>query len=394
MNKSILFVDDEKAILNSIRREFFDSQYEIYTATSGKEALELLSENEINLIVSDMRMPEMDGYELLKKVKILYPSVIRLILSGFTDEKTAFKSIYNNLAKLFITKPWKKDDFRKAIDDVFKTEELLSNNTILKFVIEMGKLPTIPSILTEISEVVENDDQNMDKIVEIIESDITLSSEVLRIINSAFYGIKTASVKNAVLSLGLVNLKNIIATAEVFKLEHDFFNKNLIWEHSNLANNILIELYNKVLNKKIPDYYKTAGLLHDIGKVAFFKIYNEEYDELYKSSENRGVEEISKLEKEKFNINHEELGGYLLKWWDIPYAIVESALYHHNPRLSSEENRELVSMIHIADYYSWKMIDKNYEVKLYREVLDDYKISEEKCEGVISELIKRGNRDE
>lgn len=394
MNKSILFVDDEKAILNSIRREFFDSQYEIYIATSGKEALEILSENQINLIVSDMRMPEMDGYELLKKVKILYPLVIRLILSGFTDEKTAFKSIYNNLAKLFITKPWKRDDFRKAIDDVFKTEELLSDNITLKFIIEIGKLPTMPSILTEINEVVENDDYTIDKIVELIESDITLSSEVLRIINSAFYGIKTASIKNAVLSLGLINLKNIIATAEVFKLGDDFYNKNLIWEHSNLTNNILIELYNKVLNKKIPDYYRTAGLLHDIGKVAFFKIYNEEYNELYKSTENRKLEEIHKLEKEKFNINHEELGGYLLKWWDIPYAIVESALYHHNPMLSSEENRELVSMIHIADYYSWNMIDRNCELNFYRKVLDNYKISEVKCEEVISELIKRGDKDE
>lgn len=394
MNKSILFVDDEKAILNSIRRELFDSPYEIYVATSGKEALEILSEKQINLIVSDMRMPEMDGYELLKKVKSLYPSIIRLILSGFTDEKTAFKSIYNNLAKLFITKPWKKDDFRKAIDDVFKTEELLSNNIILKFVMEIDKLPTIPSVLKEISEVVENDDQDIDKIVKLIEADITLSSEVLRIINSAFYGIKTASVKNAVLSLGLINLKNIISAAEVFKLGHDFYNKNLIWEHSNLTNNILIELYNKVLNKKIPDYYRTAGLLHDIGKVAFFKIYNEEYDELYKSLENGDLKEISKLEKEKFNINHEELGGYLLKWWDIPYAIVESALYHHNPMLSSEENRELVSMIHIADYYSWRIVDRNYEPKLYREVLDNYKISEAKCEEVILELITRGNKDE
>lgn len=244
MSKAILFVDDEKAILNSIRREFFDSPYQIYLASSGKEALEILSKKQINLIVSDMRMPEMDGYELLKKVKILYPSVIRLILSGFTDEKTVFESIYNNLAKLFITKPWKNDDFRKAIDDVVKTEELFNNNITLKFLMEIGKLPTISSVLAEISEGVENNDHNMDIIIKLIEEDITLSSEVLRIINSAFYGIKTASVKNAVLSLGLINLKAIVATIEVFKLGNDFYNKKLIWEHSNLTNEILIELYN------------------------------------------------------------------------------------------------------------------------------------------------------
>lgn len=93
MSKSILFVDDEKAILNSIRREFFDSPYDVYIANGGREALDILEKNHIDLIVSDMRMPEMDGYELLKRVKLLYPEVTRLILSGFTDEK-----LYLNLS--------------------------------------------------------------------------------------------------------------------------------------------------------------------------------------------------------------------------------------------------------------------------------------------------------
>jgi len=85
MNKSILFVDDEKAILNSIRREFFDSSYEIYIATSGKEALEILSENQINLIVSDMRMPEMDGYKI-SEVKC-EEVISELIKRGNKDEQ-------------------------------------------------------------------------------------------------------------------------------------------------------------------------------------------------------------------------------------------------------------------------------------------------------------------
>ena len=85
MNKSILFVDDEKAILNSIRREFFDSSYEIYIATSGKEALEILSEKQINLIVSDMRMPEMDDYKI-SEVKC-EEVISELIKRGNKDEQ-------------------------------------------------------------------------------------------------------------------------------------------------------------------------------------------------------------------------------------------------------------------------------------------------------------------
>ena len=394
MNKSILFVDDEKAILNSIRREFFDSPYEVYFATSGIEALSILSENSIDLLVTDMRMPEMDGYNLLKKVKLLHPSTIRIILSGYTDEKTVFKSIYSNLAKIFITKPWKNDDFRKTIDDVFKTEDLLNNNSALKHIKEIGQLPTIPSLLKKVNEAIESEDSDINDIIKLIESDITIASQTLKIVNSAFYGMKTASIKTAVLSLGLVNIKLIIATSEVFNFDNDFMNKQEIWDHSNLVNKILIELYKKILNKKTPEYYSTAGLLHDIGKVVLFKIYNHEYDDIYRLAGKESLIDISSLEKEKFNVNHEEVGGYLLQWWDIPYAIVEATLYHHNPMLSTDANKELVSMLHLADYYSCQILKSKYMPKLHKEVFDYYKISEKECELIILELTDKEGENE
>lgn len=394
MSKAILFVDDEKAILNSIRREFFDSPYEVYFALGGVEALNVLSQNNIDLIVTDMRMPEMDGYELLKKVKDLYPLTIRLILSGFTDEKLVFKSVYNNLAKLFITKPWQKDDFRKAIDDVFKTEDLLSNNISLNHIKQMGKLPTIPISLQRINQITEDDTFHVDDIIKLIESDITLSSEILKITNSAFYGIKTSSIKAAVLNLGLINLKTIITTTEIFNSGGDFFNKQEIWDISNLTNKILVEFYKYLLDRKIPEYYSTAGLLHDIGKVVFFKIYGKEYDNIYIPLNSKYPVDVNNLEKEKFNVNHEELGGYLLQWWDIPYAIVESALYHHNPMLSTDANRELVSMVHLADYYSWQIVDSKYAPKVCKEVFELYKISEKDCEEIISKCTNREDKNE
>ena len=77
MNKSILFVDDEKPILKAIRRMFIGSEYTVFFAESGEEALDILSKNIIVLIVTDLKMPEMGGYELLSKVMVMYPSIIR-----------------------------------------------------------------------------------------------------------------------------------------------------------------------------------------------------------------------------------------------------------------------------------------------------------------------------
>ncbi|MDK2807566.1 MAG: hypothetical protein PWP24_299, partial [Clostridiales bacterium] len=98
--KTILLVDDERPILKAFQRIFMDTDYEILTANSAMEALGLLTSNKVHMIISDMRMPEMDGYELLEKVKLLYPSIIRIILSGYSDETAVLRALQRNLAKL------------------------------------------------------------------------------------------------------------------------------------------------------------------------------------------------------------------------------------------------------------------------------------------------------
>ena len=88
MLKKILFVDDEAQILKSIRRLFMDTEYEVITAESGSEALDILANNKIDLIVSDMRMPNMSGYELLREVKRRFPHIVRIILSGLLKKES------------------------------------------------------------------------------------------------------------------------------------------------------------------------------------------------------------------------------------------------------------------------------------------------------------------
>jgi CheY-like chemotaxis protein len=124
MSKTLLFVDDEKQILKAIRRSFLDTDYTIYTANSGEEALIILEKVKIDLIVADMRMPAMDGYELLQSVKQKHPSIIRLILSGYAEEKMIIDALENNLAKMYLFKPWDNKALIKAIGQALGAEEL------------------------------------------------------------------------------------------------------------------------------------------------------------------------------------------------------------------------------------------------------------------------------
>jgi len=126
-NKTILFVDDENKVLMSLRRGLLDEPYNILLAQSGKEALEILRENEVHVIVTDMRMPEMGGLELLRIAKKQYPHIVRMVLSGYMQVTTLLTAINQGEVFKFIPKPWKmEEEFKPAIREAVRYYDFLS----------------------------------------------------------------------------------------------------------------------------------------------------------------------------------------------------------------------------------------------------------------------------
>ncbi len=383
MEYSVLFVDDDKSILKSIRRELMDEDFETSFVESGEEALKFLQDNKVDIIVSDMMMPNMDGSELLKRVKGLYPDVVKVVLSGYADQKLIFKLINSNLAKAFINKPWKENELTETIHDIIEINEKLNNVDIKEMINSSNKLPTLSTIHTEISLLIEDESSEVDDIIKLINTDQVIASKILRVVNSAFYGVKTASIKTAVLNLGLTNLKAIIITSQVFDLGNDFY-ENLLWKHSSLTNKLTISIYEYIYKKKIPDIYATAGLLHDIGKVVLFKIFEGKYNKALLIKEDNPEIILSISEKNTFNFSHEEIGSILLNYWDLPAPIVEVALNHHNPEKSSKQFKDIVCVVHLADYYSWKNINSNFMTEVKEEAFNYLGVTENE----INEFLK------
>jgi two-component system response regulator HupR/HoxA len=119
--KTVLFVDDEERVLACLKGGLLGEPYKTLFAKSGKEALEILEKNEVHVIVTDMRMPEMGGLELLKTVKEKYPHVVRMVLSGYTQVTTLLTAINQGTIFKFITKPWDfEEDFKPAIREAIE----------------------------------------------------------------------------------------------------------------------------------------------------------------------------------------------------------------------------------------------------------------------------------
>lgn len=390
MNESILLVDDEKQILSSLKRLFAPRGYRVFLAESGQEALSILAEEEINLLVTDVRMPGMNGFELLTTVKEKYPSIIRIVLSGYADESMVIQIQRNNLAKRYLLKPWKNEELIQNVEQVFMVEKVLRRKNIMELLNRIEFLPSPGNIYHRFSLLVEQD-AGINEIAKVIESDPSLTVKILQVANSAIYGVKTGSVRQAITYLGLMNVKNILLytiSCNHNNRVHASIKRDIesLWKHAVTTNQILVFLYKRLTGRPIPELCSTAGLLHDIGKVVFMNNFTDRY--LKAAAVIKEVEDYYYYYEalEFTDITHQEMGAYLLNWWELPQIIVETTLYHHHPLHENVTDKELVSMLNIADIYSWNHICGGEHWSVDPEVLKLFDLSKEDCKLIINEI--------
>ncbi len=385
--KKILFVDDEKQILRALKRLFMNSKYEVMFSDNASDALELLKNEHFDLLITDIRMPEIDGIELLKQAKMSSPLTLRVALSGYTDNKKIYSALEENLVKHYIFKPWDNKELQLIIDKLFELEDVLSDKHLLNLINNLDELPTVPDLYSQLCRMVE-DSADIEAIAKKLEEDPSIASKLLRVANSAFYGAKTGSISQAIMYIGLINVKNIVLTNGIFTsmgIDRDL--QRTLWNHVSLTNKLMNAIYQKCLFKKIPNTFASAGLLHDIGRVIVYKYFMEDFKIVLTELEEKPDLNITDIEADIMGVDHQRIGGYLLNWWDIPVPIVEAAVYHHDPMNEAVMNRELVSVIHIANYYAWKLLDDKTSRQGFDErVYDFLGIQEENILKIIEEF--------
>ena len=131
MPYKIMIVDDEPANLRTLAR-LFHQDYQVVTAASGTEALTLLEQHDVALLISDQRMPEMTGIELMKNTVAIRPHMVRILLTGYTDVEALIDSINSGLVYRYMTKPWNNDELRAVVSEGLKYYELSKSKCLLE----------------------------------------------------------------------------------------------------------------------------------------------------------------------------------------------------------------------------------------------------------------------
>jgi HD-like signal output (HDOD) protein len=353
--KKILFVDDDALISEAMQRmlHHMRADWDMRFAGSGAQALQMLADAPADVVVSDMRMPGMNGAQLLNEVSRLYPKSVRLILSGYADMEMILQCISGT--HQFLAKPCSSEVLKKVILRALEMDAWVNNDQLKMLVSRLGALPTLPTLYFEIIREIQSPSATLDKVGNIIARDPAMTAKMLQLVNSAFFGLhrKLTDPTEAVLQLGLETIKSLVLILHVFAelktSEATRIPIQKLWHHS-LATGATarrIAIWERQ-DKTLTEECFTAGLLHDIGRLMLLSNLPDEYAAVTRRSQQERIP-IVEAEREVFGTTHAEVGGYLLGLWGLPISLVEAAVFHHWPGKCLKREWTALSMVHVAN---------------------------------------------
>jgi HD-like signal output (HDOD) protein len=295
----ILFVDDDSHLLRGLRRMLFRhaGEWQMEFEESGSDAVRRLTSQPFDLLITDMRMPGMDGMEVLRRAQALVPGVFRGVLSGQVDRNAVLSAM--PLAHNFLRKPCGPERIQGIVDRVQRLHRMVSDPALRAAVGSIVRLPARTSIRRRLERELSSDDPGLERIAALVGQDIALSARVLHVADTPFFSPppRFLDVTEAVGFLGTSAVRLLLCHKDLFS-EGDEEVLEALLRHSLLVA--------RLLERLLPHepLAFTTGLLHDIGRLS---------------------------DAPAGEVTHEVLGAYLLGLWGAPIAMVDAVAAHRTP---------------------------------------------------------------
>jgi putative nucleotidyltransferase with HDIG domain len=363
--RRILFVDDEPEILE-VMKGLLQAQancWDMAFVSSGAEALAELAAAPFDVVVSDFRMPFMDGEQLLEEVQRWYPRVARFILSAEAEVTIAAGGV--SVAHQFLAKPMDPQVLRVVVDRTCGLLDLIADDRMEACLGGSPQLPSLPRACRDLDVALANN-ASTDVLVRIIEGDMALSAKLLRIINSAYFGLpyKVSSVRSAVITLGtriLGTLPMSVHLANAFNIRSTSagFSPESLQAHSLTVARLAQQLSNRNADH---EHAFAAGMLHDVGKLVLAAnrleewraVVAEERAEVRARGRGKGRSATS-IENAVFHVTHAEVGAYLIGLWGLPMPVVEAVAHHHHPERAPHQGFCALDAVYLGNLLANEM---------------------------------------
>lgn len=350
----ILFVDDEPQILQGLARMLRPMRHEwdIAFAESGAEALAMLDAEPFDVIVSDMRMPGMNGTEMLTTMATSHPSTVRLVLSGQAGERELMQAV--NAAHQYIAKPCEPETLKAAIGRAAALRDLMHEEALVGAVSSMTSLPSFPAAYNEIMDIVNSDDPSLDAIAEVVSRDPGMTAKVLQLVNSSFFGFSRtiADVQQATSMLGVDRILSLVLGQHVFRelegAKRAGVDLDVLWQRcAQMAEAAQSVAVAEGASKELAGFAQVAGLLSTAGTLVLAAQFPDRYAQALAAS--GGGVASEKAELAEFGATSPQVGAYLLGLWGLPPSIVEAVAFYREPSvLPATEGFRTLTALHAA----------------------------------------------
>lgn len=336
----VLFVDDEPHVLEALRHalDSVRSEFEAEYADGGAAALALLGRSEFDAVVTDIRMPGMDGIALLEEVEERYPRAARVVLSDYAEHQLLLRAV--GLAHQCLPKPCDPGLLLAAVRSSLHLHELLANDRLRRLVSMMPSLPSLPEAYFELLAEVRRPEPSMERIGQTIARDLAMTARIVQLANSAHFGLahRVSTPTEAATYLGTRSIQALVLSTHVFSyFEHTHLggiNLAELWEHSlHVGSRAAAICAGDGLAHEAQVDALLGGVLHDVGRVVLVANLAETYGHAREAVQAEGCT-LLEAERERVGATHAEVGAYLLALWGLPPTVVETIAHHHEPSLA------------------------------------------------------------
>lgn len=321
----ILFVDDEPNVLQATRRATRDmrDEWEMHFAHGGEEALAMVAIECFDVVVSDMRMPGMDGAQLLSAIRIDSPATARVILSGYAEEQAVFRS--TRVAHQFLSKPCDVTVLKKIISDIRSAQQAVTTDRVRDLVGAVDQLPALGDVYERLTAAVESDRADHKELAHIVSDDVALSAELLRLVNSAFFGLnrRAESVAQAIGFLGIDVLRAVVAGYSVFNSgTSTLVDVNELSRRGQRVAALARRTFSTLFDGSAGDLAEVflAGMLHEVGALVLAVVDGVDPVDV------QGVLGSNDVTNERltFGADRYSVGSYLLGLWGFSPAVTQA----------------------------------------------------------------------
>lgn len=335
---NIAFVDDDSDILDGLRRTLRHNRkiWNIYFYESGRELFEANKSIKFDVVISDMRMPSMNGCEVLSQIKKISPQTLRIVLSGYIGNEIILESLH--IAHQFVAKPTDSKKLICSIERALYLRDLISDDCIKETLGSLESLPVLPAIYDELMVEISSGNGSIDRIGKIISGDLALSSNILKIVNSAFFGIvrHIESPLQAATILGVETIKNIALSTSILRTFSS--------DKSTLVKMVQINNRSQQLGLLIGKMTKNLDFLTDREKdhaqIAGMMVYIGELFSLCYSDNSPSSKNVP--------CNTSFLGSCLLAFWGMPFPVIEAVRWFKCPEESSFKGTTPLTIVNAA----------------------------------------------